>query len=321
MHFFGRGVIQNELCACGTPFRRCEVGGEVIRELGPVATPESAAAIDPFRHAITEGKHLLAMLLSPWRPPSLRRRLATYERTVLQVYRAVQGVTGSRVLVDSSKNLSYARILQGIPGIRVFVVHLVRDPRGVTYSMSKSIRRPGVPWQEEYLSRRGPVAGSALWAAANIAAETLVSRADGYLRIRYTDFVASPAGALRRILHLAGEREEEGRLDHVRGRTLRLGVQHILSGNPVRAETGEIPLQEDLEWRREMRPARRRLVSTLTLPLLLRYGVLGANGRQDGPADLPAPGGAATGEAPAGASSPAPGRRLPSPVGASDGAD
>lgn len=312
MHFFGRGVCSNELCACGSPFRECEVWGDVIRELGPVATPDRAAAVDPFRHAITEGKHLPTMLLSPWKPSSLRRRLEEYKETVVEVYRAVRRVTGCQVLVDSSKNLSYARILQSVPELRIFVVHLVRDPRGVTFSMSKTIRRPGVPWSEEYLSRRGPAAGSVLWMAANLAAESLRSRADGYVRIRYTDFVGSPADTLRRILRMTGEEEDAGRLAHLEGRTLRLGVQHILSGNPVRGRTGEIPLQEDLEWESEMAPGRRRLVTTVTLPFLLRYGYLSPDGRRDGAAAPAGPEDLVPGEGP----SPAPAVGRGAPVGA-----
>lgn len=281
MHFFGRGVRDNELCGCGTVFRDCDVWGRVIRELGAEATPRRAAEIDPFRHAITEGRHLLTMLLSPWKPRGLRGRLAEYRETVVRVYRAVRRVTGCRVLVDSSKNLSYARILQSIPQIRVYVVHLVRDPRGVTYSMSKKIRRPGVPWREEYLSHRGPLPASILWTLANLAAESLRPRADGYIRVRYADFVGSPTATLRRILRTTGEAEEDGRLAHIDGRTLHLGAQHILSGNPVRARVGRIPLREDVEWRREMEAGRRRLVTSLTIPLLLRYGfVVGGSGER-----------------------------------------
>lgn len=276
MHFFGRGVRENELCACGTVFRDCGVWGRVIRELGEEATPRRAAEIDPFRHAITEGRHLLTMLLSPWKPRRLRERLTEYRETVVRVYRAVQRVTGCRVLVDSSKNLSYARILQSIPEIRVYVVHLVRDPRGVTYSMSKKIRRPGVPWREEYLSHRGPLPASTLWMLANLAAESLRARADGYVRVRYADFVEAPAATLRRILRMTGEVEEDGRLAHIDGRTVHLGAQHILSGNPVRARVGRIPLREDVAWRREMEPGRRRLVTGLTFPFLLRYGFVAA---------------------------------------------
>lgn len=279
MHFFGRGVTQNELCACGNLFRECDVWGNVIRELREIASPACAAKIDPFRHAVTEGRHLPTMILSPWKPPSLRHHLAEYKTTVLRLYRTVQRVTGCRVLVDSSKNLSYARILQSIPELRIFIVHLVRDVRGVTYSMSKTIRRPGVPWREEYLSRRGPVPGSLLWMLANSAAESLRSRSDGYVRIRYTDFIRSPADTLRRMLRMTGEPADPRRLAHLNGRTLRLDIQHILSGNPVRGQTGEIPLREDLEWREQMPPARRRLVTALTFPFLQRYGYLGRDGQ------------------------------------------
>jgi hypothetical protein len=49
-----------------------------------------------------------------------------------------------------------------------------------------------------------------------------------------------------------------------------------VSGNPLRFTVGELKIEPDTEWRDRMRPRDRRLATALTLPLLARYGYLGA---------------------------------------------
>jgi glycosyltransferase involved in cell wall biosynthesis len=49
-----------------------------------------------------------------------------------------------------------------------------------------------------------------------------------------------------------------------------------VAGNPLRFRTGEIPLDLDEAWRRDMPAASRRVVAALTGPWLSRYGYLGA---------------------------------------------
>jgi hypothetical protein len=55
-------------------------------------------------------------------------------------------------------------------------------------------------------------------------------------------------------------------------RTVALSPTHSVKGNPNRFRTGIVDLRLDDEWRHAMRPSERRLVTTLTLPLLRRYG-------------------------------------------------
>ena len=82
--------------------------------------------------------------------------------------------------------------------------------------------------------------------------------------------MADPAGAIREIAGLVDQMPDALplRADH----TALLGVNHGLMGNPSRFVTGEVELREDDAWKTSQTATSRLLVTTLTLPLLARYG-------------------------------------------------
>lgn len=272
MHLFGRGMARNEECACGKPVRSCDVWGSVVEDLEADGLCSDPAAVEAFRHRMTESRALLTPFL-PWSSERTHASIDTFRRLLSAAYRSLRRRTGCRVIVDSSKSPAYARILLETPGIRLHVVHLVRDSRGVAFSLEKKRRRPGTR-SLEHLDRRNALVGSTLWTGANLLTESLRGRAASFVRVRYTDFVRSPDAEVGRVLAAVGP--ERGpparRLPHLNGRAVRLDVQHVLGSNHVRDEIGELELQEDLEWPRRLSATKRWLVSTLTLPLLLRYG-------------------------------------------------
>lgn len=290
MHFYGRGLTNNELCACGRPVRECPLWGRVGDRLGAADSPLPSARVERFRHRVTEGAALPATLL-PWRTSGFRERLEEFRTHLSRLYGAVRRVAGARAVVDSSKNAGYARVLLGVPEVDVHLVHLVRDSRGVANSLGKRKPRPGVPWREgqEHLDRRGPLSASLFWSAAQVMVESLRSEAAGYVRVRYRDFVRSPEESLRRVLGQVGEYRSPRQLDHVADGALELEPHHILAGNPSRDRVGTVPLKEDVEWRRTLDTAARGLVTALTFPLLARYGYLGPERSEDGVESDPAP--------------------------------
>lgn len=288
MHFFGRGIVRNERCACRTPVGSCPVWGRVAERLRSTGVLDDPAGTERFRHLITEGPGTAGVFL-PWQPAEFRRRLGAYQRRLAALYRAVRDVSGARLIVDSSKNLSYARVLQETKAVRVHVVHLVRDSRGVAFSLGKVARRPGTDAESEHLARRGPASGSLLWGLANLLAESVGRRAATYLRVRYQDFVAAPAATLARILDSAGESPIARHIEHVSGHAMELPLQHLIAGNPVRSARGRVPLEEDVAWQAAMSSRKRRLVTAVTFPLLFRYGFVSPNGHHPPPRPTTAP--------------------------------
>lgn len=282
MHLFGRGMLRNERCACGARLRACDLWGGVLHDIESNGLCPDPHAVEAFRHRITEGRSLLAPFL-PWTPPGLRDGLASFRALLGEVYQALQRRTGARLIIDSSKSPAYGRILQGVPGIRFHLVHLVRDARGVAFSLAKARKRPGTSRDSETLDQRSAPVASALWSGAHLLTETLRTRASGYVLVRYADFVRAPGEVVREVLGSVGLEDGRERVDgaggasplaHLNGSTLQLGVQHVLAGHPTRSATGTVELSEDLEWRHRLAPPKRLLVGAMTFPLLKRYGCL-----------------------------------------------
>jgi hypothetical protein len=176
--------------------------------------------------------------------------------------------------VDSSKVAAYGYILGNLPGIELYVVHLIRDPRATAYSWQRQKARPDVRSDDsgpQYMERRGPLVCSMDWSTANLASERLWRRYPRrYMRMRYEDFVANPRLHIQRILDLVEDGDRD--LAFVNGHRAKLEIDHTFSGNPNRVQTGWVTLRGDDEWRKALRQSHRGLVTALTWPLLLRYG-------------------------------------------------
>lgn len=268
MHLWDRGLVRGELCACSRPFRECpfwtQVGDDAFGGWDNVDTERMA-------HLKAQVDRTLRVPHAAWgRPASFVREADEYVAHYVRVYRAAARLSGD-VLVDSSKQASLAWLLQRSPDIDLRVLQCVRDSRGVTHSWSKVIARPeAISDEHAEMPRYAPPTMSAYWLCHNVAAAALHRRVP-HLRLRYEDFVADPTRRIHDVLALAGISSE---LPHVRGSVVTLGGGHSCAGNPMRFRQGEIEVVPDNQWREQQPDGQRRLVTTLTAPLLLRYGYL-----------------------------------------------
>jgi len=246
-------------CGCGEPVRTCPVWSKVLGH--PLMAGSDPAEVDRWHVRATPVRRTLDLLrFRPGRPTG-RPDLDLYLQAAARLYRAIADVTGARVIVDTSKRSGDAAALMLMPGIEAAFVHLVRDPRAVAYS-----------WARRQEAGHGPVATSRDWMAFNLL-DGAIRRQAGRgrsMRLRYEDLMADPAARLRSITDLVHEKPETLPLrgDHV----ALLGVNHGVMGNPSRFVTGEVELREDEVWKRAQSLRDRRLVTTLTLPLLTRFG-------------------------------------------------
>jgi hypothetical protein len=173
------------------------------------------------------------------------------------------------VLVDSSKTAWRSAAvpfhLASELGQDFRLVHLVRDPRAVSWSaVKKSGRRGTRPLMQ---LRSGSAALG--WWIANLACERFGRLyPDRYLRVRYEDLARSPGETMRRLFAeiLPGS---EWRAGDIGGSDNR----HQLYGNRMRSASLSLAgVKEDSGWTRDMPPVYRSLVSALTAPLRRRYG-------------------------------------------------
>jgi hypothetical protein len=121
------------------------------------------------------------------------------------------------------------------------------------------------------MPRYGMIGSSREWFLYNGLMQVLCARVPVSATIRYEDLAKEPKATLRRLiqrLHV-----DTGDLDFfLDDRTMSLGVDHTVSGNPMCFKHGNVRWREDTEWKEKLQGYRRLGVTALTLPLLLRYG-------------------------------------------------
>ena len=261
-----RGIIENRRCGCGDPFHACAFWSEVGR-----------VAFGGWDRDHAEELHRLRMRYDrPWMPPLLARRavhtpgLDRYVDETRRLYLAIRDVSESEVIVDSTKIPSYALLLGRVPEVDLRFVHLVRDSRGVIHSWNKSIQRTDATGRPDRMMRYGSVSASGRYLFYNWTAGTLRRSNMPYHLERYEDLVAEPVGRLSRIVEFAGLEAPE--FAFVEGRTAILRPNHSVDGNPMRFSTGALTIRHDDGWRDRMGRIDRRVVTTITNPLLHRYG-------------------------------------------------
>jgi hypothetical protein len=261
-------VIENRLCGCGRPFRECPVWTRVMDEAFGGMDGVDPREMMRLQASGTRTRHI-PLMLTEQGSRRLAERLEKFLINYWRLYEAIGSVTGSRVIVDSSKEPAHGYAMSMVPGVDFSVVHLIRDPRAAAYSWLKKKPQPDSE-EIEHMVRFSPTKSSVLWDSWNGSAEALWRcTPEKYLRLRYEDFVANPRMSLERILRLVGVTAE---LPLAGEREVRLGVSHTVSGNPNRFETGSVELRPDHEWISRMSPRDKTLVTSLTLPLLRRYG-------------------------------------------------
>jgi sulfotransferase family protein len=270
-YIWGRSVLKNQSCGCGTPFRECRFWDDVMTNA--FGGRNHARARDMLDFTESFRIHNLPMV---WVPPLRSReltRLTPYLEHLGRLYSAIQEVSGCRVIVDSSKNPSYGYLLGQVDAVEPYYLHFIRDPRATAYSWGRRQDfEPGVP-----MARKSASASAVQWLARNLTAELFLAGAPGrWLQLRYEDFITRPRDHVTAIVRWTGESafvlpftsQHDVHLD--RG-------NHSVFGNRTRFRTGPVTLRRDDRWRTAMRHRDRWNVAALTWPLRLRYGYIGRN--------------------------------------------
>lgn len=256
-------------CSCKSLIRRCPFWQRVSLEVSH-CNPEFAPG--NFGTAFTMPSHPLIqrLLRVEHRGPALesirdlllaaspawRRRQAEVIRNCQALVKAVLGVSGARVFVDSSKLAHRLKFLLRVPTFDVKVIHMVRDGRAValTYmdqdtfadALAPSLRRGGrgldTRSQAARPSRRDmPMTRAAdEWRRCIRAAQHVLARMDRaqWMQVRYEELCQDPAktvGGVFRFLGLQpGLAVPEFR-----------AVEHHVIGNGMRLDsTSQISLDE-----------------------------------------------------------------------------
>jgi hypothetical protein len=269
-----RGLQENYLCGCGSHFRNCAFWEAVGDEAFGGWDAVDVAHILKLKVSVTRYRH------SPWHlaprlRPSFQIRLLEYSDYLARVYRAIKTVSGCTVVVDNSHDIMPALLLPRMSNIRGQVLHLVRDSRGVAFSLSKRVLRPEATMSPTYMARYNPFQASGEWVLANLPYHAVPASVLPRLRVHYESLAASPAAVITRIAEFLGSDPSPADVSHFEGGSVAISDNHMVSGNPHRVGRKLVEIRLDDEWQTGMNTTDRMIVTLLTAPLGLAYGYVG----------------------------------------------
>ena len=275
---FRHAARHGERCGCGEPFADCPFWTSVgKRAFGGWGT-ESVAEVRTLLSQVSRQRRMPQLLAMQLAGGDFREHVTAYGARYASLYRIIAAEAGANCVVDASKWPVQALALARA-GLDVRVIHLVRDVRGVSYSLSKQqVARPHAVDQADFMWRNAPAGAAARWVTCQGQAELLRSCGLRVSRVHYEDFIREPRRTVEAALSSLGLPVDPAQLSHIGDGRVVLGHTHGLSGNPSRFRYGEIVLRADEAWRDQMRRRDRRIVTMVALPFLLRYGRRPAGG-------------------------------------------
>jgi hypothetical protein len=258
----------NDRCGCGQAFTDCPFWTAVGERAFGGWDSQSLESVREMEGRVARQQYLRRAPAVPQAGgPDLAALGTWYERLL----RAVAAESGAAYVVDASKEMRQALLFAGA-GIDVRVIHLIRDVRGVAFSMSKRhAESPDPVNRTEMTWRTAPALAAALWVGV-LSEEKQLSRGGvSVARMRYEDFVRQPHAAIEQALGRLGLSVGPSALTHIGDGRVTLPSSHGLSGNPSRFRQGELALRPDEAWRDQMSRRDRFIVTMIGLRYLRRY--------------------------------------------------
>ncbi|NLE59847.1 MAG: sulfotransferase [Planctomycetes bacterium] len=282
------GELARYRCSCGVPVLTCsfwqkvqaqmEARGHEFRldDAGTDYRDVRSAYARRLLRPLCRGRALEAVRdLGLWLSPVWRRALPKIHRRNADLMESIMQITGSRVIIDSSKNGLRLKYLLRNPGLGVKVIHLVRDGRGVslTYmdpagyadAADAGLRSGGNGGDRAW--ERLPIAQAAReWRRNNEEAENVLKTlpSSQYVRLRYEDLCAEPLAICERLFRFLALPPSDA------PRQFREFEHHVI-GNGMRLDVGST-VALDERWRRRLSPAELDVFQDVAGPTARRYG-------------------------------------------------
>jgi hypothetical protein len=267
------GLVGNYLCSCGESFQDCEFWRAVFEEAFGGFDGVDARRMSALKQSTHRWRDVPLLASKALRSAEFQRQVSEYTATLDALYRAIQKIANSRVIIDSSKQPQHGFILTETPSIRPKMIHLMRDSRACVYSWQRKKPRLDKPGKTEYMHTRSAINTTRVWMFNQTLTRVAARRFDGYGVYRYEDFASNPRKTLVEMATRFCMSNPE-QLPFVTDDSVQLKADHVVQGNPNRFEQGVVTIRPDMEWREKMSTWQQLPVTLLTLPWLARHGYL-----------------------------------------------
>jgi hypothetical protein len=275
VHLWSRSVRDNEPCGCGEAFADCPfwraVGEHAFGGWDRIDLP----ALMRDRHTVDRNRYIPFLIAPGLAPRRFREAYGRHTGLLERLYDGIGAVASEdrdqTVLIDSSKHPSYLFLLRGLRNSRVLLLHVIRDPRGVAFSWSKRVQRPES--SQTTMERLGIFRASARWLSHNVLFQLASLAGVQRQQLLYDTFTSDPSCVGTAVDRLVDHRASPaiGSTIDVDGAIVQLGVDHTISGNPLRFADGALEVRSDENWTRTMPRVRRWTVTAFTWPIWQIY--------------------------------------------------
>jgi Sulfotransferase family len=239
---------ETHLCSCGTAIGRCPFWTALLEHMHANGVPFDHADVwsqcgfripgSAFANRVVRHYHRawpleVARDLFIRLSPSCRRAFEKILRTNEAFVAAAHSVAPGSLFLDSSKDPIRLKYLRRSKSLRIKVISMIRDGRGV---MNSAMKRLGCSAEE----------GATEWVRREQEMRRVTSGMDDANRImvRYEDLCASPDETLGRVFRFMGLDPADANLDF-------RNVEHHILGNAMRFATSS-DIKLDTKWTREL---------------------------------------------------------------------
>jgi hypothetical protein len=264
----------HDLCSCGEKHSQCPYWVEISKHFKSFVPDAKTFSPTLLKKKFNNWRSLICWirLLRQIKKPSQEYR--EYCRHLIALFNAISKYNRRSIIVDSSKIPCRAATLAGLKdAIDLRIIHLVRDGRGVCWSMMKKIRNSNNDIRllkiKQLIAFIRTMIG---WSVTNLAAECIVKMGvggDHYLRIRYEDLVEDHEAFFKKVGIVTGESMHKPMMAVSSG--IELNIGHMAGGNLFRMRK-RVVFNPDYDWCRNLPSRYKKLFELVCGRALEHYG-------------------------------------------------
>lgn len=262
-------------CGSGKYVQECPFWQTMRKQVDPLA--QTGPQLHYFREEHNGGRTLRLRRLSDFASGELSPRTARlvqqYGQNNYEIFHhflnLVEAETGTRPgwVVDASKDPYRLLWLQRSGLFNIKVVHMVKNPRGFIYSVTKDWIHGNTPFRlvpRIYYTARQSLAWTVQNHLFSLITEHFVPPSASML-LQYETLATAPHSTFKSVCDLIGVAYEPDAVDHFRE-----GSPYAMAGNPMRYEDRGIALDE--HWKTHLPPSSRKLTEWIVGRRMVSYG-------------------------------------------------
>lgn len=248
-------------CSCGEPISECIFWSEVLARYKNSEAEQDISLLAELAKSVLRTRVMVPSLaLRRFGKLQESRDYQTYSKSLETLLHCIAAESGANTIVDSSKLPPVLLVERKMPSMRTRVVHIVRDPRAVVFSESRSNRNAGTLAAEELPPQQSAIRSLVNWVAANLLGVALFASDSTATFLTYEQLASDLAGTSAFLATSLGLETGESPLSS----------GHIAVGNPARLLGSSRTVQIDDRWKHEMAKPMASAIAVVGLPIYWR---------------------------------------------------